>query len=229
MSGAELAARSSAKAIRSASSAVSGSFNSKSCTVPFDVPARGALGRYANKLVSDAASQLLGGCKGTVRTSDRIRFRQPLSVKLTRGKRACNQHRTASHRFPLDIESGDIDFMGHVNNASYLKWVQAAVLDNWNALAPAEVAAKHLWVALKHEITYLKPAFLEDDVFATVILERVQGARAFYETVIRRREEVLAEVKSSRCCIDAETRRPARIARDIVQRFLPSPASETAR
>ncbi len=112
--------------------------------------------------------------------------------------------------------------MGHVNNASYLKWVQAAVLDHWHALAPAEVAAKHLWVALKHEITYLKPAFLEDDVFATVLLERVHGARAFYETVIRRGEEVLAEVKSSWCCIDADTMRPARIARDVVQRFFAS-------
>jgi acyl-CoA thioester hydrolase len=123
------------------------------------------------------------------------------------------------HRFPIGIDPDDIDFMGHVNNASYLKWVQAAVLDHWRALAPAEAVAEHLWVALKHEITYRKPAFLEDDVIATVLLEKVQGARAFYETVIRRGEEVLAEVKSSWCCLDAGTMRPARIARDVMQRF----------
>lgn len=111
--------------------------------------------------------------------------------------------------------------MGHVNNASYLKWVQAAVIDHWRALAPAEAVAQHLWVALKHEITYLKPTFLGDDVVATVLLEKVQGARAFYETVIRRGEDVLAEVKSSWCCLDADTLRPARLARDIVQHFFP--------
>jgi len=109
--------------------------------------------------------------------------------------------------------------MGHVNNASYLKWVQAAVVDHWRALAPAEAINQHLWVAIKHEITYRKPAFLEDDVIATVLLEKVQGARAFYETVIRRGEEVLAEVKSSWCCLDASTLRPARLARDVIQRF----------
>ena len=56
-------------------------------------------------------------------------------------------------------------------------------------------------------------------MIATVLLEKVQGARAFYDTVIRRGEEVVAEVKSSWCCLDAETLRPARLARDIVERF----------
>ena len=78
---------------------------------------------------------------------------------------------------------------------------------------------KHLWVALKHEITYRKPAFLDDEVMATVILEKVQGARAFYDTLIRRGEDVLAEVKSSWCCVDAETLKPARIASEIAERF----------
>ena len=109
--------------------------------------------------------------------------------------------------------------MGHVNNASYLKWVQEAVLSHWRKIAPADAVASLLWVALRHEITYRRPAFLEDDVVATVLLEKVQGARAFYETVIRRGGEVLAEVKSSWCCLDAETLRPARLAREVVERF----------
>jgi len=123
------------------------------------------------------------------------------------------------HAFAIDVAPSDIDFMGHVNNARYLAWVQDAVVSHWQRLAPAEAVAAHLWVALRHEITYRKPAFLEDEVIATVILEKVQGARAFYETVIRRGEEVLAEVKSSWCCLDAETLKPARLARSVVERF----------
>jgi acyl-CoA thioester hydrolase len=123
------------------------------------------------------------------------------------------------HDHAIRIAPGDIDFMGHVNNAHYLTWVQEAVTAHWRNLAPAEAVARHLWVALKHEITYRKPAFLDDQVVATVILEKVHGARAFYETLIKRGEEVLAEVRSSWCCIDAETLRPARIASDIAERF----------
>ena len=126
----------------------------------------------------------------------------------------------ASHHHPIRILPDDIDFMGHVNNARYLGWVQDAVLSHWRHIAPAEEAAAKLWVALKHEITYRKPAFLDDQVFAEVVLEKVEGVRAFYATVIRRGEDVLAEVRSSWCCIDAETLRPARLAKDLIARFL---------
>lgn len=135
----------------------------------------------------------------------------------------------APYRFTIPIEPADIDFMGHVNNASYLKWVQDAVIAHWRSIAPPEAVAEHLWVALKHEITYRRPAFLGDQVVATVLLERVQGARAFYETIIRRGEEILAEVHSSWCCVDAQTLRPARLARDIVDRFLPKSEAEAQR
>lgn len=122
---------------------------------------------------------------------------------------------------PIPVDPADIDFMGHVNNASYLKWVQEAVIAHWQKLAPPQAVAEHLWVALKHEITYRKPAFLDDQVIATVVLEKVQGARAFYETLIKRGEDVLAEVKSSWCCLDADTRRPARLAQDVIAHFWP--------
>jgi acyl-CoA thioester hydrolase len=128
---------------------------------------------------------------------------------------------TTTYHHPIGIDPADIDFMGHVNNAAYLKWVQEAVVGHWQKLAPAEAVARHLWVALKHEITYRKPAFLDDDVIAQVVLEQVHGARAAYRTLIKRGEEVLAEVRSSWCCVDAKTLRPARIAKDVVAKFLP--------
>ena len=125
---------------------------------------------------------------------------------------------------PIKVEAADIDFMGHVNNARYLNWVQDAVLAHWNNLAPEEDVASKAWVALKHEITYRKPAFLEDDVIAHTVLERFNGARAFYSTLIKRGEEVLAEVQSSWCCIDAGTLRPARIGEHLREFFFPMPA-----
>ena len=124
-------------------------------------------------------------------------------------------------KFPIRVVPDDIDFMGHVNNARYLNWVQDAVLAHWQKLAPAEEVASKAWVALKHEITYRKPAFLEDDVMASTVLEHYKGARAFYHTVIERGGEVLAEVKSSWCCIDATTLRPAKIGENMRQFFFP--------
>lgn len=122
----------------------------------------------------------------------------------------------------IGIDPADIDHMGHVNNSVYLRWVQEAVVRYWERVAPSEAVAKHLWVALKHEIEFKRPTFLDDIVVADVIAERVQGARALFTTVIRRGEEVLAEVKSTWCCLDAQSMRPARLAKDVVSRFVPA-------
>jgi acyl-CoA thioester hydrolase len=126
-----------------------------------------------------------------------------------------------SFRHPIAIQPADIDHMGHVNNAVYLKWVQEAVIDYWSSVAPPNAVAQHLWVALKHEIIYLRPTFLQDTIVAEVIAEKVEGARAFFRTVVRRGDEVLSEISSCWCCLDVATKRPARLAREVVRRFLP--------
>jgi len=125
-------------------------------------------------------------------------------------------------RHPVAISPDDIDHMGHVNNAVYLKWVQEAVVDYWSSVAPPGAVAQHLWVALKHEITYLRPTFLQDNVVAEVIAEKVEGARAYFRTMLRRGDDVLSEITSCWCCLDAATKRPARLAREVVGRFLPT-------
>jgi acyl-CoA thioester hydrolase len=126
-----------------------------------------------------------------------------------------------AYHHPIGIYAEDIDHMGHVNNSVYLKWVQEAVVRYWERVAPPEAVSRHLWIALSHEIKYRRPTFLDDLVVADVIAEKIEGARAFFTTVIKRGEVVLAEVKSTWCCLDAASRKPARLAREIAQRFLP--------
>ena len=123
-------------------------------------------------------------------------------------------------RHAVAIHPSDIDHMGHVNNSVYLRWVQDAVVDYWQSVAPKEAVARHLWVAMKHEITYLKPSFLQDVVVADVVAEKVEGARAFFTTVVKRGEEVVSEIRSCWCCLDATSLRPVRLARDIAARFV---------
>lgn len=131
---------------------------------------------------------------------------------------------TQTFEYHVDVVAGDIDDLGHVNNAIYLKWVQAAVLRHWRNFAPKDVAAARQWVALAHDIRYLHPAFLNDHVVVRVLLEKLRGARAFYRTRIKRDDETLAIVASCWCCLDAASRKPVRLARDIVARFLPPDA-----
>jgi acyl-CoA thioester hydrolase len=129
---------------------------------------------------------------------------------------------TQAFHHPIGIHAEDIDHMGHVNNSVYLKWVQEAVVGYWEKVAPPDAVANHLWIALSHEIRYRRPTFLDDLVIADVIADRVNGARAFFTTVIKRGEEVVAEVKSVWCCLDSASRKPARLAREVAARFIPN-------
>jgi len=129
---------------------------------------------------------------------------------------------------PIAIVPTDIDFMGHVNNARYLEWVQDVVLSHWRELAPPHEVAGKAWVALKHEITYLKPAFLEDEILASTSLTKVAGARSFYSTTIKRGAEVLVEVESMWCCIDKQTGGAARIDRDVAEKYFGLPRKQQA-
>ena len=45
-------------------------------------------------------------------------------------------------RHAVAIDPADIDHMGHVNNSVYLKWVQEAVIDYWQCIAPPDAVAK---------------------------------------------------------------------------------------
>ena len=130
------------------------------------------------------------------------------------------------YRHAIGIVPADIDHMGHVNNSVYLKWVQEAVVRYWEKVAPADAVASHLWVALKHEISYRRPTFLEDVVVADVIADKVDGAKALFTTIIKRGEDVVAEIKSTWCCLDSASHRPVRLAKDIVGRFVPPSLTE---
>jgi acyl-CoA thioester hydrolase len=132
------------------------------------------------------------------------------------------------HRHRITILPTDIDTLGHVNNAVYLSWVQAAVLGHWHALAPSEAITAFRWIAVKHEITYRKAALLGDGLVATVVLERVRRESAFYETLIHRGAELIAEAKSRWCCVASETLRPARLPDEVVAVFLPVDAERPA-
>jgi acyl-CoA thioester hydrolase len=59
--------------------------------------------------------------------------------------------------FTLSITPGpaDIDELGHVNNAVWVRWIQQVATAHWlAAAAPAHVDA-YLWVVVRHEIDYL--------------------------------------------------------------------------
>jgi len=121
---------------------------------------------------------------------------------------------------PIHACDADIDRRGHVNNAVYLRWIEAATHHHWRSLATAEEFVAFDWIALRHEIEYRLPAHAGEDLAVEVRVVDVRRARAWYETVVRRGDAVLMEARSCWGCIDLSTSRLTVIPAATAERFM---------
>ena len=51
-------------------------------------------------------------------------------------------------------QAADIDELGHVNNAVWVRWIQDLAVAHWEAVAPADHRTAYVWVVTRHEIDY---------------------------------------------------------------------------
>ena len=78
---------------------------------------------------------------------------------------------------PVTATAADIDELGHVNNAVYVRWIQTVATAHWQAVArPADIA-RYVWVVTRHEIDYLRPTLAGESLTLTTWVGMPKGAR----------------------------------------------------
>ncbi|WP_394990347.1 acyl-CoA thioesterase [Emticicia sp.] len=121
---------------------------------------------------------------------------------------------------PIRVVAEDIDELNHVNNIIYLRYVQDAAIGHWKTV-PQEIASQIIWVARRHEIDYLKPAFLGEDLVVKTWVDSFVGVKSERHCEIMRGNEILARSVTHWIALDAQTFRPKRITEEIVNQFFP--------
>lgn len=121
---------------------------------------------------------------------------------------------------PITVAPEDIDELNHVNNIVYLRYVQDAAIGHWKTV-PQEIASQIIWMARRHEIDYLKQAFLGEELVAKTWVDDFVGVKSIRHCEIVRGEEVLARSVTYWISLDAQTLRPKRITEEIVKQFFP--------
>jgi len=121
----------------------------------------------------------------------------------------------------IAVEPADIDQLGHVNNVTYVRWVQDIAVAHWTSAATAADQEKLLWVVVRHEIDYKRAAFLRDAIMARTWVG--QATRATFERhteILRARDRtLLARARTVWCPIDAVTLRPTAVNAEVRARF----------
>jgi len=121
----------------------------------------------------------------------------------------------------FQVPPADIDNMQHVNNVAYVRWVQDVAVAHWRHLATPAEQQQWLWIVIRHEIDYKRPAVLGDEIVAKTWVGSARGLKFQRHTeIVRARDGVLlAKALSIWCPLDAQTRRPTLLSDDIRRRF----------
>jgi acyl-CoA thioester hydrolase len=122
---------------------------------------------------------------------------------------------------PITVHPSDIDENGHVNNINYLKWVQDIAIAHWTSVATDAMKTDLLWVVSRHEIDYLKSAYLHSKLIAKTWVTEPEGAKSFRFVDIYDTETntIIAKIKTTWYLLDSKTKRPKRIEGDVTNVF----------
>ncbi len=123
------------------------------------------------------------------------------------------------HVFP--VPDSALDQNGHVNNVSYVQWMQDVAILHFEAIGGVQAmeGAGATWVARSHKIEYLKPAFSGEEVMAltwVVNFRRVRTLRC-YRFLRESDNAILAEGETDWVFVDVANGRPRRIPDEIMQ------------
>ena len=128
-----------------------------------------------------------------------------------------------SPRYTRTITAGrdDIDELGHVNNAVWVRWIQDVAVEHWIALATPEQHAAYVWVITRHEIDYRGNVVAGETVTAeTWVDDAPKGAR--FDRLMRfvgADGRTKVDARTTWALLDRQSGRLLRVPAEVVERF----------
>ena len=116
----------------------------------------------------------------------------------------------------------DIDTLGHVNNAVWVRWIQEMATSHWQAVAdPAHIAA-YYWVVTRHEIDYRGNIAAGESVTARTWIEREPKGAQFDRRVdfVDAKGKVIVRANTTWAMIDKASGRLAGVRPEVSAPFM---------
>jgi acyl-CoA thioester hydrolase len=122
----------------------------------------------------------------------------------------------------VTAQPGDIDELGHVNNAAWVRWIQDMATAHWQAVAPPAQVAAYVWVVVRHEIDYLGAVGPGETVTGrTWVGEAPRGARFDrHVEFVGADGRTKVRARTTWAILDKATGRPLRVPKAVAAPFL---------
>ena len=118
---------------------------------------------------------------------------------------------------PLTVLPEHIDRMNHVNNVAFVQMIQDVAAGHWLSAASEAIRTEFAWVCRRHEIDYLKPGQLGDQLELNTWVGEPTGAtwERFTEIVRPSDAAILVKARTIWVLIDVALGRPRRVDQTI--------------
>ena len=116
----------------------------------------------------------------------------------------------------------DIDELGHVNNAVWVRWIQDIATAHWQAVSPPDHRDAYIWVVVRHEIDYLGNVDVGQTVTArTWVGEPPRGARFDRHVEFTGADgKIKVRAKTTWAIVDKASGRVIRVPKEVAAPFL---------
>lgn len=121
-----------------------------------------------------------------------------------------------SFSFTVIVTMNELDALNHVNNVTYLQWVQHAAQKHWGILSNADIDKNYVWVVIRHEIDYFLPALLNDILTLSTYIGDSYGVKSERFVEIKKGDKILAKAKTIWCLLDKNTMKPIKVPSEIM-------------
>lgn len=122
----------------------------------------------------------------------------------------------------ITAQAADIDELGHVNNAVWVRWIQDVATAHWRAAADPAHQQAYLWVVTRHEIDYQRAVVEGETVTARTWIDPVsRGARSTRHMIFVGEDgKIRVKAVTSWAIIDQASGRPVRIPDGVLAPFV---------
>jgi len=133
-----------------------------------------------------------------------------------------------SHEFT--VPQNAVDQNGHVNNVVYVQWMQDVAVRHSDSVGGTKAMHESgsIWVVRSHKIEYFRPAYAGEEVVALTWVSSVRRARSMRRYKFYRKNDstLLAKGETDWVFIDAQTGRPRKIPKTVLDVFTLVPKDE---
>lgn len=142
-------------------------------------------------------------------------------IRLWQAARVSPEPDSGPFDLAIEVRPDDIDALGHVNNVVYLRWVQEAAVAHWDALTTDAMKAEAMWIVVRHEIDYRRPAGPGDRIVARTWVGAATRSTFERHTEIRHADDgaLLARARTVWVPVDPATGRPKLVSEEVRRRF----------